>query len=527
MRVRAAPVTGRAIAHPARVPARPAGPPGLPGALLGIQRSHGNRVVQRLLAPAAGNAGPPRPLLAAALQRAERGGSRMDLDVRAPLERAFGVDLGQVKIHRDALAGRVSRALSARAFTTGPHIFFGPGEFDPGTAAGRRLLAHEVTHVVQQGNGAGTGLALTTGGDRHEREAERAAAAVLDGERPRVSRGGGQGLVQRRLYAHGAPADVKVLIGLLEPASGFGLAHDPATGLITITVEPGGRVSSPTLAARLREIIEHPSQHAEISLVAGLRGATIGAFPAPPDLTAGAVQRIAISNVEALERAAPGHGVAVLVHEIYENFVAHRYVGQPPANRFDVSHTAAFIPEAAVLWELVPGLTGAMPPEHRAHAGFIPDPKNTDWRFMVTDYGTHYLIVEEGPAPGPAGTIVLRLQRARTAPHMQLSTDTIGGFAPGSDVVPAGSQPVIARALASLRSDPFATGTVVGSIDSGEAGPSGVDLGRRRAESVRRAIVGKPEVVGGHRLHVAGSTATSGRQVVVTVTRPDIPKSIF
>ena len=65
-------------------------------------------------------------------------------------ERRFGQDFGHVRIHTDAGAARAAASLEARAFTTGHDIVFGAGEWAPQTPAGRRLLAHELAHVVQQ-----------------------------------------------------------------------------------------------------------------------------------------------------------------------------------------------------------------------------------------------------------------------------------------------------------------------------------------------------------------------------------------
>jgi hypothetical protein len=59
-------------------------------------------------------------------------------------------DLGDVRIHTDARAAEAARAVQARAWTVGNHIAFDSGAYAPQTAAGRRLLAHELTHVVQQ-----------------------------------------------------------------------------------------------------------------------------------------------------------------------------------------------------------------------------------------------------------------------------------------------------------------------------------------------------------------------------------------
>jgi hypothetical protein len=70
---------------------------------------------------------------------------------RRSMEDAFGHDFSRVRIHLDAEAGRISSGLGARAFTHGSEIYFGEGMYDPEGESGRRLLAHELTHVVQQG----------------------------------------------------------------------------------------------------------------------------------------------------------------------------------------------------------------------------------------------------------------------------------------------------------------------------------------------------------------------------------------
>ncbi len=74
--------------------------------------------------------------------------------VRAEMERGIGADFGGVRIHRDAEAVQLNREIHAQAFTRGTDVYFNSGKFDPGTTEGKRLLAHELTHVVQQGGAA-------------------------------------------------------------------------------------------------------------------------------------------------------------------------------------------------------------------------------------------------------------------------------------------------------------------------------------------------------------------------------------
>lgn len=98
-------------------------------------------------------------------------GTPLDPAVRRTMESGFGHGLpGDVRLHTDARAARLAGGMNAEAFTQGRDIFFSPGAYDPGSAAGRHLLAHELTHVVQQGSGAvqrklrGTAKALTSQG---------------------------------------------------------------------------------------------------------------------------------------------------------------------------------------------------------------------------------------------------------------------------------------------------------------------------------------------------------------------------
>lgn len=77
-------------------------------------------------------------------------GQSLDRDTRALMETRFGHDFSRVRVHADARAAEMSGAIQARAFTLGSDIFFGAGTYRPRMANGQRLLAHELTHVVQQ-----------------------------------------------------------------------------------------------------------------------------------------------------------------------------------------------------------------------------------------------------------------------------------------------------------------------------------------------------------------------------------------
>ena len=83
-------------------------------------------------------------------------GQKLDPADRAFFERRFGHDFGRVRVHADPLAAASAARLAARAWTAGDHIVFGAGGYRPAAPASRRLLAHELAHVVQQGGGRPT-----------------------------------------------------------------------------------------------------------------------------------------------------------------------------------------------------------------------------------------------------------------------------------------------------------------------------------------------------------------------------------
>jgi hypothetical protein len=80
----------------------------------------------------------------------EEGGQPLPESVRTFFEPRFGYDFSQVRVHTDIRVAESARAMNARAFTVGRNILFGTGWYAPGTNTGRKLLAHELTHVIQQ-----------------------------------------------------------------------------------------------------------------------------------------------------------------------------------------------------------------------------------------------------------------------------------------------------------------------------------------------------------------------------------------
>ncbi|HAG85150.1 MAG TPA: hypothetical protein DCL61_29380, partial [Cyanobacteria bacterium UBA12227] len=87
-------------------------------------------------------------------ESARGGGQSLSENIRQPMEQAMGADFSGVKVHTDGQSHQLNQSIQARAFTTGQDIFFRQGEYDPGSRGGQELLAHELTHVVQQNGNA-------------------------------------------------------------------------------------------------------------------------------------------------------------------------------------------------------------------------------------------------------------------------------------------------------------------------------------------------------------------------------------
>lgn len=112
-----------------------------------------------------------------------RPGRPMEQSLRNEMESRFHFDFGQVRIHSDEEAGPRAATFGARAYTVGNHIVLGPRSVDLNAANGRRLIAHELAHVVQQRRSAAAfqPFRLSNPGDAAEREADAAAEAVASG----------------------------------------------------------------------------------------------------------------------------------------------------------------------------------------------------------------------------------------------------------------------------------------------------------------------------------------------------------
>jgi hypothetical protein len=89
-----------------------------------------------------------------AINSARGSGQPLDAGLQRSMGQAMGADFSRVKVHTDAQSDQLNQSIQAKAFTTGQDVFFRQGAYDPGSRGGQELIAHELTHVVQQSGGA-------------------------------------------------------------------------------------------------------------------------------------------------------------------------------------------------------------------------------------------------------------------------------------------------------------------------------------------------------------------------------------
>jgi hypothetical protein len=107
-------------------------------------------------------------------------GQPLDAATRGFMEPRFGHDFSRVRLHTDSKAARSADAVQAHAYTVGRNVVFGAGRYEPATRAGRELLAHELTHVVQQkGTSGSANLRVGSVDDPGEREADAMASGAM------------------------------------------------------------------------------------------------------------------------------------------------------------------------------------------------------------------------------------------------------------------------------------------------------------------------------------------------------------
>ncbi len=169
--------------------------------LASLQHQVGNRAVQRLLAQRSSDGSSELDdETAGRINQQRSGGQPLDSGVQKQMAGSTGEDFSEVKVHTDPEADALNHQLGAKAFTTGQDVFFRAGAYQPQTSSGQELLAHELTHVIQQRQGAvsgGTHMKVNAPGDTFEQQAEEVAHSITSGPLPASAQNTGTGQVQR------------------------------------------------------------------------------------------------------------------------------------------------------------------------------------------------------------------------------------------------------------------------------------------------------------------------------------------
>jgi hypothetical protein len=159
-----------------------------------------------------------------------REGRPLDSPLREFFESRFRTSLVHIRIHTDAHAAAAAACLNARAFAWGRHIVFAAGQYQPGTTTGMRLLAHELTHAIQNQDEPTDGQPIRLGSpdDPLEREADLLADCIgSSAPLPAITRGEA---VLRRVIITKAPATVRIEVidsrALPEPSTEVGASRD-------------------------------------------------------------------------------------------------------------------------------------------------------------------------------------------------------------------------------------------------------------------------------------------------------------
>ncbi|WP_258040742.1 DUF4157 domain-containing protein [Pseudanabaena sp. BC1403] len=172
------------------------------------------------------------------IQQAKSSGQLLDPNLQAKMGRAMGADFSGVKVHTDSQSDRLNQSIQAKAFTTGKDVFFRQGAYEPSSKGGQELIAHELTHVLQQnGNSIQTkSQDYISASDHHIQrtykndEANAYYSSVLEGQKitsenavftatANDHRGGGHSIVYIEYLENDKPADTQVHLTAVKEAT--------------------------------------------------------------------------------------------------------------------------------------------------------------------------------------------------------------------------------------------------------------------------------------------------------------------
>ena len=162
--------------------------------ILGLQRAVGNSGVGAMLEE---ERSPVHDVVGSG------GGSPLAPDVKGEMESRLGHDFSDVRVHNDSQAHESARSVNTHAYTVGSNVVFQRDSFDPSSSEGKTMLAHELTHVVQQrsgpvdGTSTGGGIKVSDPSDRFEREASANAERAMSAPAPAAQLSASPAAVQR------------------------------------------------------------------------------------------------------------------------------------------------------------------------------------------------------------------------------------------------------------------------------------------------------------------------------------------
>jgi hypothetical protein len=152
-----------------------------PRGAMHVQRAAGNAAMGSLVQRQSEEESPVHQVI-------KGGGSSLDSGVRSQMEGSLGYDFSGVRVHTGPDAAKAATSVQAQAFTVGNDVVFNEGKYDPSSDTGKRTLAHELTHVVQQSQGSvpgesrAGGIKVSDPGDWAEQQAEATADSVMSGD---------------------------------------------------------------------------------------------------------------------------------------------------------------------------------------------------------------------------------------------------------------------------------------------------------------------------------------------------------
>ncbi|MDX1616121.1 MAG: DUF4157 domain-containing protein [Candidatus Promineifilaceae bacterium] len=187
-----------------------------------MQRTLGNAAVQRFLAQRSAEGSFELDEGTTESINAERGGGqKLDRDVAEKAGAVMGQDFSDVNVHTGSQSHELNQQVGAKAFTVGNDVFFKDGEYNPSSSDGQRLIAHELTHVVQQGGSAPSvqgKMTVNDPNDAYEQEADTVADAVVNQ---------GEAAVQRQVPEEEEPIQAKLAVQREVPEEEMAMKVDP------------------------------------------------------------------------------------------------------------------------------------------------------------------------------------------------------------------------------------------------------------------------------------------------------------